>query len=128
MAKSTELVPLGEIVGILTLKELCRICGSEADLIVELVEEGILDPVAPRSGARPSRARWRFTASSITTVRKVQRLQADLDVNLPGVALVLTLVDQNARLMRRLRDLEGAGPQVIPMPGPDDWPDDWPED
>ena len=90
--------------------DLCRICGSHADWIVELVEEGILEP----SGT--SRAAWRFDSAASPIVRKVQRLQSDLDVNIPGIALILSLVEENARLKRRVRSLERSWPVTIPMP------------
>ena len=50
--------------------------------------------------------------------RKVQRLQSDLDVNIPGIAVVLSLVDENARLKRRVQELEQIWPVTIPMPKP----------
>jgi chaperone modulatory protein CbpM len=112
MAKSKNLVPMSEVVDVVSLGDLCRICGSHADWIIELVDEGILEPVGT------SRGTWRFDSVSITVVRKVQRLQSDLDVNIPGIALVLSLVDENARLKRRVQVLEHTWPVTIPMPGP----------
>lgn len=113
MAKSTALVPTGEIVRPLSLLDLCRICGSHADWVIELVDEGILDPMGD------SRPVWRFQSTSITIVRKVQRLQTDLRLNIPGVALVLSLVKENAGLKRRLQLLENDPRYAIWMPGPD---------
>ena len=113
MAARKELIPSCEIVTSLSLNELCRICGSPAEWIVELVEEGILDP----EGA--ARREWRFASTSITVIRRVQRLQGDLSLNIPGVAVVMTLADENARLKRRLAQLEAGhwDVDVIPMPG-----------
>ncbi|WP_299565332.1 chaperone modulator CbpM [uncultured Sulfitobacter sp.] len=113
MAKSTALVPAGEIVKPLSLSDLCRVCGSSADWLIELVEEGILEPVGE------SRTVWRFESTSITVVRKVQRLQADLRLNVPGVALVLSLVQENAALKRRVRLLENDPRYAIWMSGPE---------
>lgn len=111
MAKTHDLVVMSELIEALSLMELCRICGSRADWIVELVDEGILEP------AGTNRTAWRFDSASITIVRRVQRLQSDLDVNIPGIALVLTLADENARLKRRVDVLERATQVTIPMPG-----------
>ena len=108
MPKSTALVNATEIVGPLTLLDLCRICGSSADWVLELVDEGILEPVGE---ARPL---WRFESTSITIVRRVQRLQ-----NIAGVALVLSLVDENTGLKRRLQLLENDSGDAIWIPGPD---------
>jgi chaperone modulatory protein CbpM len=46
--------PICEIVATLTLTDLCRICGRPADWVIDLVDEGILEPVG--SG----RTMWRF--------------------------------------------------------------------
>ncbi|MFZ1726478.1 MAG: chaperone modulator CbpM [Albidovulum sp.] len=113
MPKSTALVNATEIVGPLTLLDLCRICGSSADWVLELVDEGILEPVGE---ARPL---WRFESTSITIVRRVQRLQTDLRLNIAGVALVLSLVDENTGLKRRLQLLENDSGDAIWIPGPD---------
>jgi chaperone modulatory protein CbpM len=94
--------PICEIVATLTLTDLCRICGRPADWVIDLVDEGILEPVG--SG----RTMWRFESSSITVIAKVRRLQSDLRVNIPGAALVLSLADENARLRRRLLRMEMA--------------------
>lgn len=113
MPRSKALTCVSEIVAPLTLTDLCRISGCSAEWILELVEEGILDP------EDQTRRNVRFDSTSITIIRKVQRLQTDLQVNLPGVAVVLSLVDENARLKRQLRQLEGAPPVVIQMPDTD---------
>jgi chaperone modulatory protein CbpM len=105
MAKSNAVEPLSEIVGPLTLVELCHICGSPADWLIDLVDEGILEPLGE------SRPVWRFESTSITVVRKVQRLQSDLRLNIPAVALVLSLVEENAALKRRVQLLENDPPK-----------------
>jgi chaperone modulatory protein CbpM len=114
MAKSKALVQMSEIVDPLSLIDLCRICGLSADWIIELVDEGVLEP----TGA--SRPVWRFESASITIVRKVQRLQSDLRLNIPGVAVVLSLVDENAALKRQLRFMEDDPRYAIQMPAPED--------
>ncbi len=80
----------------LTLDELCQVCALETTHIVELVDEGILQP----SGRE--RVSWRFSAVSVVTVKRSMRLRRDLGVNLPGVALALELMDEIERLQRRL--------------------------
>jgi chaperone modulatory protein CbpM len=100
MAARTPPDPTCEIVTALTLIDLCRICGSPADWVIELVDEGILEPVGT------GRTTWRFESSSITVIARVRRLQSDLRLNIAGAALVLSLADENARLQRRLMLLE----------------------
>ncbi len=83
-----------------TLSELCSVCSVRAVCVVELVEEGILDPL----GREP--AQWRFSGASLLRVRTVLRLQHDLALNLPGAALVMDLLDEIDRLKRRAQLLE----------------------
>lgn len=82
---------------VVTLAELTRCCRVHAEWVMELVEEGVLEPVE-RSGPQ-----WRFAATSVMRVQKAQRLQRDLGVNLPGIALALQLLDRIDALEARLR-------------------------
>jgi chaperone modulatory protein CbpM len=81
--------------GGLTLHRLCRICRLRDEVVITMVEEGILDP----EGDDP--ATWRFPGASVTQVRLVVRLQRDLGVNLAGAALVLDLLDRLAAALER---------------------------
>ena len=83
----------------LTLGELTRACHVRADFIVELVDEGIIEPRNPAS------TRWTFSGESLQRLRAVINLQRDLQLNLPGVALALELLAEietlRAELSRR---------------------------
>ena len=81
----------------LTLAELTRACAVHAELIIELVEEGVLAPI----GREPHR--WRFTGAHMRRARMALRLQRDLGVNLAGAALALQLLDEVEALRARLR-------------------------
>lgn len=111
MASDNELVPTGEVVTWVTLRELCRVGRCSADWVVELVEEGILEPEGQDQSA------WRFPNYSLTIVHRVRRLQTDLGVNLAGVAVVLNVVEENAQLKRRLAQLEQEVSLPIWQPG-----------
>lgn len=114
MAAGTSPEPQCEIVTSLTLVELCRISGSTRDWVIELIDEGILEPVGNGQSA------WRFESSSIAVIARVRRLQSDLRLNIPGAALVLSLADENARLRHHLMQAEGDdGPGATARPGPD---------
>ncbi len=81
----------------LTLADLSRACTRHAEWVIELVDEGILEP----RGREPRE--WLFPAESLTRAHKAMRLQRDLQVNLAGVAVVLDLMDQIDVLRTRLR-------------------------
>lgn len=76
----------------LEFEEFCRMCHASEEFVVDLVAEGVLEP----RGA--GRAQWRFTGLSVRRTQVAMRLVEDLDVNLPGVALVLDLLEDVERL------------------------------
>jgi chaperone modulatory protein CbpM len=84
----------------LSLRDLCRACTVHAEWIVELVDEGILEPSGPDA------AHWRFSGPSLQRVLRVRRLQHDLGINLAGSAMVLELLDEIETLRTRLQVLE----------------------
>ena len=81
----------------LTTFELCRACNASEEYIEMWVSEGVLQP----SGG--SREQWRFTGQALTRMRTAMRLSRDLDLNAPGVALALDLLDEIEALEARLR-------------------------
>lgn len=81
----------------LTLPELCRLCAVERQVVLEIVAEGIVEP----SGAAPEA--WRFSGLAVTRVHRVLRLQHEFEVNLPGAALALELLEEIERLKRARR-------------------------
>ena len=83
----------------LTLADLCRACAAQTELLVELVEEGVIVP----SGDAPEG--WRFTGVHLRHARVAIRLQRDLGVNPAGAALALQLMDELETLRERLRML-----------------------
>jgi chaperone modulatory protein CbpM len=78
----------------LSLLEVCRICATGEDTIVELVREGIVEP------ARSVESRWVFSGASVVRIQIALRLQRDLQLNLPGAALVIELLEEIDRLRR----------------------------
>ncbi|MFA9550587.1 MAG: chaperone modulator CbpM [Hyphomicrobium sp.] len=90
----------------ITLVELSRICRVHTEWVVELIQEGVVEPL-PAQGTQ-----WRFSATSIVRVQKANRLQRDLGVNLAGTALVLDLLDKIEALEARLRGIaEASAPE-----------------
>ena len=82
-----------------TLADLCRMCGVTAELIHDMIDEGILTP----QGESPRD--WRFTYIAIKRVQTSLRLQHDLRINLPGCGLVLDLLDELEELRGQFRRL-----------------------
>ena len=78
------------------LKELCTLCNITAEMVQDMIDEGLLTP--PDS----SPMQWRFDYIEIRRVQTAVRLQRDLRLNLPGCALVLDLLEELEEL-RQLR-------------------------
>jgi len=90
---------IGEIVDdhtLLTVEELCRLCAVDRTYIVQLVEEGVLSVTEIQA------TEWRFAGATLRRARTALRLQRDLEINLPGVALALELLEQLEGLRRQL--------------------------
>lgn len=81
---------------LLSLGELSHACTVHAEWVVELVEEGILEPTGR------DLAHWRFPATSLQRAHTALRLQQDLDINLAGVSVILDLIDEMEGLRARL--------------------------
>jgi chaperone modulatory protein CbpM len=81
----------------LNLDELSRLCAVDRTYIVELVEEGVLSVVEVDA------SEWRFSGAALRRARTALRLQRDLEINLPGVALALELLEELEALRRELK-------------------------
>ncbi|MCX7148306.1 MAG: MerR family transcriptional regulator [Rhodocyclales bacterium] len=86
----------------LTLVELCQACSAAEEHVLAWVFEGALEPV----GESPQD--WRFTGDSLRRARLALRLTRDLEINPPGVALALDLLDEIADLRVRLQRTGGS--------------------
>lgn len=84
----------------LSLSELSRACSTSTEWVIELVQEGVLEPV----GRQPKQ--WRFSGTSLKRAHTAMRLQADLKINLAGVALALDLMDEIETMRERLHRFE----------------------
>ena len=93
----------GEIlddVEVYELREFCEVCGVQTEHVVEMVESGVIEV----QGVVPSK--WRFSARTVLRFRRALRLQLDLEINLPGVALSLDLIDDLETLRNEVRSLQ----------------------
>jgi len=83
----------------LSLRELCDACSVHAEFIIDLVNEGVIEP----SGYEKSH--WCFTGFTLRRVRTAKRLKRDLGVNLAGIGLALDLLDELEHMRSRLNQL-----------------------
>ena len=84
----------------LSLGELCRLCSVHADYVLDLIDEGILEP----SGENVQQ--YQFHGKCVVRTQKAARLQRDMGLNLPGVAMVLDLIDEVEELRKRILEME----------------------
>ena len=82
-----------------TIVELSRFSGLTEEDLRELVECGALSPADPHAGE------WAFSAECVALVRKAARLRADLELDVTGVALVLSFLETIDRLEADVRQL-----------------------
>jgi chaperone modulatory protein CbpM len=79
----------------LELEAFAAACGTDAEFVRLLVDEGLLQP----AGAPPA---WRFSGEALARVRRIRRLQRDFEANLQSVAVMLDLIDEVERLRAAL--------------------------
>lgn len=84
----------------LSLREISRACSVHAEWIIELVDEGIIEPHGSDV------VHWRFRGPHLRRAQTTLRLQHDLGVNLAGAALVLELMDEIESLRNRVKILD----------------------
>ena len=77
-----------------SLVELCDFAKATPGQVIEMVEEGVLEPEGT------SVYTWRFDTHALKRLQIAIRLEQDLGVNLPGSALVLDLLEEMERLKR----------------------------
>ncbi len=79
-----------------TLQELSDLCSQSTELILEMIDEGMIVP----AGSSPRQ--WRFGLREIHRVQTAQRLIRDLQVNMAGAALALDLLEELEELRRQV--------------------------
>lgn len=87
--------------GTFTLREICERGHCHAEFVIKLVDYGI---ISPREEA-PQAKQWQFDAAALGRLRKALRLQRDLKINLPGLAMSLELLDEVDEMRRELTRL-----------------------
>ncbi|MFT4519328.1 MAG: chaperone modulatory protein CbpM [Halioglobus sp.] len=88
----------------LSLADLCQATDTPSETLIEITDEGIIEPV----GNHP--ANWQFSVRNVSVVQKAVRLHRDLSIDWPGIALAMSLIEElekirseNQQLKRRLQ-------------------------
>jgi chaperone modulatory protein CbpM len=84
----------------LNVHELCEVCRIDIDYLSDLIALGIIQPQGDLS------EEWMFDLTHVARIKTALRLQQDLEMNLPSVAVVLDLLDENEYLRTRAELLE----------------------
>ncbi len=86
--------------GGLTLDDLCSTCGLSKEQVVTFMEEGIVSPEGSVTTG------WQFSRTMVITLHRAKRLERDLRLNPPGIALALDLMQRIEHLEARLARLD----------------------
>jgi DNA-binding transcriptional MerR regulator len=86
----------------LTLEALADAADLHPGLVERFVAYGLLEPVSPRDKV------LRFEVTAVRRLRTIRRLRDDLGINLPGIAVVLDLLERLEGLQRELAPLRRA--------------------
>ena len=99
MTSFDECLP-GEIFeegAVVSVADLARMFAVEERHIVALAEEGVITALEIET------TEWRFSGADLRRARIALRLERDLGINLPGVALALELLEELQPLRRERR-------------------------
>ncbi len=80
----------------MSIVEISQATRAPEELIMSWVSEGVLSP----AGSSPED--WRFSGDSLKRAKAAAHLSYDLELNTPGVALALDLLDEITRLRNQL--------------------------
>jgi len=92
----------GHDLSLFSLGEISERCGVHADIVVEMVEYGIVTPADVRADSEG----WRFDTDALLRVIRAARLRRDLELDPAGLALALELLDEIDALQQRVRTLQ----------------------
>ena len=82
----------------MSIVEISQATRAPEELIMSWVSEGVLSP----AGSSPED--WRFSGDSLQRTKKAARLTHDLELNTPGLALALDLMEEIVHLRNQLHN------------------------
>lgn len=77
----------------LTVIDFCIHTGIAEEELQEIVGLGIIQPIETAS-------EWLFDDHAVIIVRRAVRLYHELEIDWPGIAMAMSLMEQNERLQR----------------------------
>jgi chaperone modulatory protein CbpM len=84
----------------MTLGDICKACGISAEQLLEMVNEGIIEPLDKDTTL------WRFKGVSLKRIHCAVNLHRELGVNWAGAALAVELIEELQALRLRLQRYE----------------------
>ena len=90
-----------ELVVSISFHELCQYEDLSEQIVIEVVDHGIAEPVAGDDVAD-----WVFDATSVHWLHKAVRLHNQLEIDWVAVAMVIDLLRRNEELERQRQCLE----------------------
>ncbi|MBW4934230.1 chaperone modulator CbpM [Marinobacter sp. F4206] len=102
MSRNTETltVEIVEQQATFTLREICERGDCHAELVLKMVSYGIIEPVEALEHEEVRN--WEFDLTALLRLQKAMRLQRDLKMNLPGLAMSLELLDEVDTMRREI--------------------------
>ena len=92
---------MAKVVLSISTQELCQFQGFSQQLIIEVVDHGIAQPVMGKDVVD-----WVFDTTSVRWLKKAVRLHYDLELDWISVAMVIDLLQENESLRTRNQCLE----------------------
>ncbi|HHL2823586.1 TPA: chaperone modulator CbpM [Citrobacter murliniae] len=80
-----------------TITEFCLHTGVSAEELNEIVGLGVVEPREDET------AHWQFDDHALAVVQRALRLRQELELDWPGIAVALTLLEENAHLRQENR-------------------------
>ena len=84
-----------------TVTEFCLHTGVSSTELTEIIGLGVLEPVEQQ----PRAQEWLFDEDALAVCLRAQRLRRELELDWPGIAVALSLLDEIDRLNTENRQL-----------------------
>ena len=84
----------------LTLKEVCEISDVPTEVMITIIEEGIIEP----KGASPDE--WSFDTYMLSIAKRASRVHRDFEIEWTGIPLYLDMIGQLEKLRTENKSLK----------------------